>query len=104
MLCQFCDERISGFYVLKLINIIMNKNLVMTHDKENKREDQIDKITRRVLMFKTIKKIHSIIDKEKQQHKSDKMHVLFILGALVLSLILTYIVISVLDSMKVFVM
>lgn len=75
----------------------------MNHNTDNKSENQIEKNTKRVLMFKAINKIHSIIDKEKQQNKSDKMHVLFILGALVLSLVLTYIIISLLDSMKVFV-
>jgi len=76
----------------------------MTNGLDDKSSKLIEKNNRQVLMLKAINKIHSIIDKEKRQKKSDKVHVLFILGALVISLVLTYVVLLLLDTMKVFVM
>jgi len=67
----------------------MNKN---TNDNS---KDTIDKNIKRVLMFKAINRIHDIIHKEKQQQKSDKVHVLFIIAALLISLALTYLITSV---------
>jgi len=66
----------------------MNKD----NDNSNNSNETIDKNIKRILMFKGINKIHDIINKEKQQQKSDKVHILVIIIAFLISLGLTYLI------------
>jgi len=63
----------------------------MDEGSKNKIKDNIDKL----LMFKAINKIQNIVEKEKQQKKSDKVHVIVIVMAFLLSLIITFFVFSI---------
>ena len=66
----------------------MNKD----NDNSNNSNETIDKNIKRILMNKGINKIHDIINKEKQQQKSDKVHILVIIIAFLISLGLTYLI------------
>lgn len=62
---------------------------------EEHTKEKMSKNIKRVLMFKAIGKIQDIIDKEKEQKKSDKMHVMVIITAFILALALTFILFSI---------
>lgn len=66
--------------------------------KQNKqRDEEISKNIKRVLMFRAIDKIRAILDKEKKQKASDKLHIISIVGALIMALLLTMVVTSLLN-------
>ena len=58
-------------------------------------KNSITKNIKRLLMFKTVNKIHGIIENEKKQKKSDKMHVLVIVSAATLAFVITLFVFSI---------
>ena len=60
-------------------------------------KNRITENIKRILMFKTVDKIHNIIETEKKQKKSDKIHVLVIVCAAVLAFVLTLFVFSILE-------
>ena len=58
-------------------------------------QNSITKNIKRLLMFKTVNKIRGIIENEKKQKKSDKIHVLVILSAATLAFVITLFVFSI---------
>ena len=58
-------------------------------------KNSITKNIKRILMIKTVDKIHGIIENEKKQNKSDKMHVLVIVSAATLAFVITLFIFSI---------
>lgn len=69
------------------------------NNKDN--NDSISKNIKRILMFRAFDKINKIIDREKQQEKSDKIHVVLIIGAVLLALFLTYVVTTLAEKINI---
>lgn len=60
------------------------------------KKDNITKNIKRLLMFKSLDKIHGIIEKEKKQRKSDKIHVVIIISAAIVAFVITLFIFSIL--------
>lgn len=52
-------------------------------------KEKLKKNIKSILMFKAIDKIHDIVEKEKKQKKSDKMHIVIIIVAFVVAMLIT---------------